>query len=506
MARIAVGGFQHETNSFAPTPTRLADFIAADGWPGLSRGDALFDAVAGINLPAAGFVAAAREAGHSLVPLLWCAAPPLGPVEADAYERIAEMLLADLAAAEPLDALYLDLHGAMIADHVEDGEGELLRRIRALVGPDLPIVASLDLHANVTAAMVDLATLLVAYRTYPHVDMADTGARAAGLLDRLLARGHPWSKASRKLDFLVPLPWQCTMVEPAAGLYRQLAELEAGSAAALASLSFATGFPPADIAETGPAVIAYGDNQAAADRAAATLAARVLAAEPDFAGKVWSPDAAAAEAVRLAATASRPVILADTQDNPGAGTDSDTIWLTEALLRQNASAAVGLICDPATATLAHRVGEGATIDAALGGKSRLPGERPLSGRFRVRRLGDGAFTATGPFYRSARMQLGPMALLEIGDVRILVSSRKQQAADQAMFRHLGLEPAEQKILALKSSVHFRADFAPIAADILVVAAPGASPVDHTTLPYRRLRDGVRLMPLGPVFRRGRTGR
>src|SRR5258706_1214337 len=275
MARIAVGGFQHETNSFAPTPTRLADFIAADGWPGLSRGEVVFDAVAGINLPAAGFIAAARESGHEQVPLLWCAAPPLGLVEADAYERIAEMLLADFAGAGPLDAIYLDLHGAMIADHVEDGEGELLRRIRALVGPDLPIVASLDLHANVTASMVDLATLLVAYRTYPHVDMADTGARAAGLLDRLLARGRPWSKAFRKLDFLVPLPWQCTMVEPAAGLYRTLAELEA-AATRLASLSFAPGFPPADIAETGPAVLAYGESPAAVDAPATTLAAAAL--------------------------------------------------------------------------------------------------------------------------------------------------------------------------------------------------------------------------------------
>src|SRR5439155_1715200 len=249
MARIAVGGFQHETNSFAPTPTRLADFIAADGWPGLSRGDVLFDAVAGINLPAAGFVAAAREAGHSLVPLPWCAAPPLSLVEAAAYERIAEMLLADLAAAGPLDALSLDLHGAMIGR--------------------------------------------------------------------------------------------------AAGLFRPVAAMEETASPSLAGLSFATGFPPADIAETGPAVIAYGDNQAAADRAAAALTASVRAAEPDFAGKVWSPDTAVAEALRLAAPASRPVILADTQDNPGAGTDSDTIWLTDALLRRGASAAVGLICDPA---------------------------------------------------------------------------------------------------------------------------------------------------------------
>ena len=131
--------------------------------------------------------------------------------------------------------------------------------------------------------------------------------------------------------------------------------------------------------------------------------------------------------------------------------------------------------------------------------SRLPGHRPLAGRFRVERLGDGRFEATGPFYAGNHMRLGPMARLAIGDLRILVSSRKQQAADQAMFRHLGIEPAAMKILALKSSVHFRADFQPIAEAVLIVAADGPNPVDHRTLAYRHLRPGLRRMPMGPGF-------
>lgn len=499
MARIAVGGFQHETNTFAPTKATFAHFEMADGWPALTTGPELFEAVQGINLPAAGFVDAARQAGHELVPLLWCSATPLAHVERDAYERIAGMMLDELRKAGSLDAIYLDLHGAMVAEHLEDGEGELLRRIRGVVGPDLPIVVSLDLHANITQAMVERATLLHAFRTYPHIDMADTGARAAGLLDRVLREGAP-AKALRKPPFLIPLVWQCTTIEPAATIYREVAALEHGD---VMSVTFTPGFSPADIAECGPGIVAYARTQAAADKAAARIEALVLECERDFAGQVYDPDTAVRHALAESQKGRRPIVLADTQDNPGAGTDSDSMGLFAALVKHNAAGAVeGLICDPDAAAIAHQAGEGSEIALDLGEHSGLPGHRPFKGTFKVEKVGDGRFTATGPFYSGSRMQLGRMALLSLGGVRAVISSRKQQAADQSMFRHLGIEPKEQPILALKSSVHFRADFQPIAAEILIVAAPGANPVDHLALPYRHLRKGVRLMPMGPVFRGG----
>jgi len=496
MARIAVGGFQHETNTFAPTPATYQDFAQADGWPSLSRGARMLEALAGINLPATGFIEAARRHGHDLAPLLWCSATPSGPVTEEAYERIAAELLDRLAAARPVEALYLDLHGAMVAAHLPDGEGELLSRIRRLVGPDLPIVASLDFHANISPTMVEQATALTAYRTYPHVDMAETGARAAALLERVLAWG-PLAKALRRPSYLIPLTWQCTMVDPAAAIFRELVASERGE---VASLSFAPGFPPADVPECGPALLAYAETAQAAARAADRLAAMVADAEPDFAGRVYGPDEAVEEAKRLAAGAGRPVVLADTEDNPGAGGSSSTVGLIEALLRHRAEGAVsGLLYDPEAARAAHEAGESAEIELAIGEISRRPAHRPLAGRFKVERLGDGRFAATGPFYLGNRMDLGPMARLSIGGVQILLSSRKQQAADQAMFRHLGIEPARQKILALKSSVHFRADFQPIAGAVLIVAADGPNPVDHRRLAYRHLRPGLRLMPLGPAF-------
>jgi len=493
VARIAVGGFQHETNTFAPSKARYEDFERAGGWPGLTAGPALFEAVAGINLPIAGFVEEARAAGHEPVPLLWCAATPSAHVEAAAFERISEGLLRRLAEALPVDAVYLDLHGAMVTEHLEDGEGELLRRIRTLVGPRIPIVASLDFHANITAEMVAQSSALVAYRTYPHVDMAETGARAARLLDRRLSRGRGFAKALRKLPFLIPLPWQCTLIEPAASIYRRLAALEGGE---VTSLSFAPGFPPADILECGPAVIAYAESQTEADRAVDALAEEVSAREAAFAGRIYAVEDGVRHALRLVGQGTRPVVLADTQDNPGAGGTSDTVGVLNALVQAGAErAVVANLYDPEAAAAAHAAGEGAVLTLGLGGKSGLPDQRPFQGAFRVERLGDGNFTATGPFYRGARMRLGPMALLSIGGVRIIVASAKQQAADRAMFHHLGLDPADENILALKSTVHFRADFEPIAGTVLVVAAPGPNPADHRMLPYRRLRDGVRRMPM-----------
>jgi len=194
------------------------------------------------------------------------------------------------------------------------------------------------------------------------------------------------------------------------------------------------------------------------------------------------------------------MVLADSQDNPGGGGNSDTVGLLEELVQQGArDAALAILCDADAARAAHEAGEGARINIALGAKSGLPGHHPLEATFRVERLGDGRFTGTGPFYHGVHAELGPMALLRLGGVEIVVASRKLQAADQAIFRHLGVEPAARKILALKSSVHFRADFAPIAEEILVVKAPGPNALDYADLAYRNLHPGVRLMPMGPAY-------
>jgi microcystin degradation protein MlrC len=494
MARIAIGGFQHETNTFAPTKADLEAFKRGGSWPALVSGQGLFAAVEGINLSVAGFVEHARTAGHELVPTTWAAASPSAHVTDAAFEHIAGLIVSGIEAAlkaAPLDAVYLCLHGAMVTESHEDGEGELLRRVRALVGPELPVVASLDLHGNITRACFDHATAMVAYVTYPHVDMADTGRRTAALLDRILDRGAP-AKAYRQLDFLIPLSWQCTMMEPGQGIYERLLT---GTEGDVWSSSFLPGFPAADIADCGPSVLAYGTDQAAAEAAADRVAADVAENERAFAGRIFKPDEAVAEAVRLSAGGDKPVVIADTQDNPGAGGDSDTTGMLRALLASGVeNAALGLIVDPAAAEAAHKSGVGAQITLGLGGKSGIPGDAPFEATFTVEALSDGEVTGTGPFYRNARMKLGPSACLRIGGVRIAVASRKVQMADLSLYRFVGIEPTEQAILVNKSSVHFRADFTPIASHILVAAAPGPMIADPADLPWTRLRDGIRLRP------------
>jgi microcystin degradation protein MlrC len=490
MTRIAVGGFQHETNTFAPLPATFADFEAPDAWPGLVRGAQLLDAVQGINLPAAGFVEEARAGGCRLLPLAWCAAQPSGRVTRDAFERICGMLLQDLAAQSSLDAIYLDLHGAMVAEHVDDADGELLMRVRQLVGPDVRIVASLDFHANVSPRMVESADGLVGYRTYPHVDMAETGGRAFRLLREVLDR-PPAARWHRSLPFLIPLTSQCTLLEPMHSLMERIAH---PPHAGVPSIEFFPGFPAADVAECGPSVLGFGHDEGLVRREVNAFYAEVLAQEAAFGLQISSVEDAVQQAQRHDSRRG-PLILADTQDNPGAGGNADTTTLLKALVAANMPGTlVGVIWDPAAAARAHEAGEGAEIELALGAGTGFPGETPLVARYRVSRLGDGRFVGTGPFYRGGRFELGRMALLSIGNVHIVIASRKQQAADQAMFRHVGAEPSESNVLMLKSSVHFRADFAAVAARVLLVEAPGPNPADPARLPFTRLRPGVRLRP------------
>ena len=506
MGRIGVGGFQHETNTFAPQQATWADFERADAWPPLLQEADLIAGVEGFNIPIAGAVKRLAELGHEIVPLAWAAAPPASYVTEDAYERMWRLFDAALRRLGPLDAIYLDLHGAMVAEHAEDGEGEWLRRIRGIVGNDLPIVASLDYHANLTPDMARLATALVGYRTYPHIDMAATGGRAAELLDRLLTDKRPVYRAYRQLDFLIPLVWQCTFIEPAKGIFDLVRELERGERThnqGIVSVTHTPGFPPADIAHCGPALVVYGHDKEAVDAAADRLAQAVKAKEKAFAGELLDPDAAALRAIALSKTATKPIVLADIQDNPGAGGTSDTVGLLAALIRHKAKGAViGMIVDEGAAQAAAEAGEGVIMRRrGIGAAVGYAGERPVEADWRVVKLGNGKFTGTGPFYGGAKFQIGPMALVtdDASGVSAVLACKRIQAADQEMFRHVGVEPSRVPILALKSTVHFRADFQPIAETILVVQSPGAHITDPVEMPYKHLRKGIRLRPMGPVW-------
>ncbi len=487
--RIAVGGFLHESHSFAPRATSYNDFVHPGGFPGLVYGAALLPTLRGNANAIGGAIAVAEAAGADLLPLAWCIANPAGPVQDQAFELIAALICSGFAHAMPVDGVYLDLHGAALADHFPDAEGELLRRVRAIVG-DVPITTSLDPHANMTAEMVERSDSLSPYLTYPHVDMQGAGARAMHLLLARIARGWPFSKAFRQVDFWTPITSQCTLMAP------MLPVMEAREAImtrpGVAEVAWCFGFPYADFPGCGAAICAYADTQEQADAAADALLAEVNAREPSFA----LPIAPAADAVRQAiglAGLGGPVVIADTQDNPGGGGHGDTTGLLAELVAQGAAGSVlCLINDAASAAACHAAGEGVEVSLSLGGKSD---GAPLAVVARVLRLTDGIFTLTGPMSAGNPAALGPTALIEIyPGVRVVVVSRKMQAYDQAILRHVGIEPASVPILALKSSVHFRADFGPLAREILVAAAPGPVVADPATLTFQHVRPGVRLRP------------
>ncbi len=503
MPRILIAGYQHETNTFAPSLADWAAFTRGDSFPPFMRGAEMQRKLTGLNIPVGGFIDAAQARGWTLLPSCWAGAIPSSYVTRDAFERIAGALLEDVRAARDaggLDGIYLDLHGAAVAEHADDSEGELLARLRALVGPALPIVASLDLHANVTERMLREADALVSYRTYPHVDMADTGALAAELLARRLHAGARQPMAWRRLPYLIPLNAQNTLEPPARDLYDELRALDREHGTVL---SFCMGFPASDFAECAPMVWGHGPTSELTERAVQRLFER--AGEPSQ----WRPDFrdardAVAQALALAEHASRPVVIADTQDNPGAGGDSNTTGMLHALLQQGAGrkypgqVALGLMFDPAAARAAHEAGIGAEIHLAVGTAvptfTGQPSDPPVQGRYKVLALADGRWTLTGPMMTGVPVQLGASACLEIDGVRVAVVSGKKQLLDRGLLRMVGIQPEQMRLIVVKSSNHFRADFQPHASHVLVAKAAGPMAADPADLPWTKLPASTRRRP------------
>jgi microcystin degradation protein MlrC len=481
MTIVAVAGFFHETNTFSPYPTDLDAFRRPATLPGLTIGEAIPQVFAQLNVPIAGAMRALGGAGHQLHPIAWASAVPSGRVTEAAFETIAGMIVDGIG--HP-DAVYLDLHGAMVTEHLDDPELELTRRLRSQLGPDVPVVASFDLHANLSQERVAALDGLAIFRTYPHLDMAETGERAARLLMRRLS-GERFTVAFRQLPFLIPLHAQGTGNGPARKLYA-MARAVAMQVGVLGA-ELALGFPPSDVAHCGPSVVAIG---ATAEADADALAKAMLDAEQDFAQPL--PDAAEAVRLALGSTGRRPVIIADTQDNPGAGGTGDTVGLLRELLDARAPDAVlALLHDPDAARQAHQLGTGAVASFRLGAHSHAVPETPIEAEFAVETLTDGHITAAGPMYRGNRWDIGATALLRHGGVRVLVSERRLQAADSAVLRHAGIQPEQHAIVVLKSSVHFRAEYESIAGSIIIAASPGLHLADPGAYHYRQLRAGVR---------------
>ncbi|MBB4665131.1 microcystin degradation protein MlrC [Conexibacter arvalis] len=489
--RVAVGGIVHETNTFIPRPTTLATLRAAD-W---LAGERLVAAYRGTGTELGGMLAAAERLGLEAVPAVYVAAEPGGLVSAEAYAAAAGALLDALAAAGPLDAVCLALHGAGVADGVDDLEGDLLARVREQVGPSVPVLATLDLHTNLTAAMVAHATALVPCLRYPHVDFEACGERAVELAAGC-ARGElrPVT-AARSVPLLTPP----TATDGGVG-----AELRAAAEAwrerpGVLHAAYLHGFPFTDVPAVGAAALVVADGDAAlAEQGADALADELWRRRERL--PVERPDAAAAVAAALRAVATgengRPVVLAEVSDNPGGGAPGDGTRLLRAMVAAELpDACFGFLCDEAAAAAAHAAGEGARIALRLGGASGPAAGEPLAVEAEVVRLTDGRFRALHPMERGRQVDLGPSALLRIGTVEVIVASGRTQTLDEAIFALHGVDVARRAVVALKSSAHYRAWFAPRASAVIEADTGGATSAAVERLGHRRLRRPV--WPLDP---------
>lgn len=502
--RVAAAQISHETNVFSAVRTDLEAFRTS----GLEAGPAILAHARGTNSAFGGFLTGAAAHDLDLVPLVSVWVTPSGVVTRDAFETVAGMLADGMraaSAASPLDGVLLALHGAMVTEASDDGEGGLLALVREIVGPDVPVVATLDLHANISPRMVALADVLIGYDTYPHVDMAARAEEACAVLARLIRREIRPTSALRKPPMLPTSQNMTTDREPMRALISHAHAIEADPR--VVNVTVAGGFPPADVPDAGFGVlVTTAGDQALADRLADELAADAWSHREGFLGGV-SSFGEAARAIREldAEPDAGPLVLVDIGDNPWTGGPGDSADLVRFLLAEGVTgAAVALVADRETVRACVAAGAGATLDVNLGGKTDRRHGDPLPVRAYVRLIADGDYVNEGPMMAGLTVHLGPSVVLVCGaddavpgsGVEVLVTSRAETPIALNVFRAHGIEPARRRVIGLKGKGHFRAAFAPIARHIVLVEGPGITGADLTRLPFRKIRRPI--WPLDPL--------
>jgi microcystin degradation protein MlrC len=489
--------FFTENNTFKKGLTELRDFRSDT----LALGSAAIDLRGSAeNTELAGFIAAAKELGWTLKHTVSATAAPAGPVSREAFEHIAG-IICDAARAQrgKLDGILLGLHGAQVVEFCEDGEGEILRRLRQIVGPDLPIAVTLDLHANATQTMVDLAQIWVSYKTYPHVDIRFAGHRAAHLLHAAMAGQTRPATLRRAPPMLEEATSGRSDTGPMVAAYARARteEKEPG----ILTVSLNAGFAEADIRDAGPSVLVTFDRAVpGADVRASEIAdahARAIWAARHISGNDYLTVEEAAHIARDFDPGRGPLVIADYADNPGAGAYGDATNLLRALLDAGVTnAAFAPMVDPALAEELHLHREGEVVTVDLGGKNDPGfGGGPLRLSGKIMKLSDGAFRGDGPMLGGLQRTYGTTAVLRVDGIDILVVTEPEQVLDRQQLAAFGIMPLEKSVLALKSMQHFRAAFEPIAGKVIVCDSGALATPDLTRKPYSKVRRPV--WPLDP---------
>ena len=487
--RLLIAQMKHETNTFSPVPTPLARFARGSAEP--YEGEAVREAFKGTGTAIGAFLDLADRAGAQTVLPIAANAAPSGPVENDAFEYVTRRIVD--AAARGCDAILLDLHGAMVTRYYDDGEGELLRRIRQ-VAPQVPIGVALDMHTNLFPAMAEHATVIAGYQTYPHVDMYEAGLRAGRpILAMLEGRAKPVIAFGHR-PMLPHVMRQSSLDSPNKEIQQRAKYMErdgpGGTSPRVMAASFFVGFPHADVAYAGASAVVVTDgNPARARRKCDELLDLAWGLRDKF---VYRVEPLEASLRRARAAQARPVVLLDHYDNCASGGSMDTMTVLGAILDAGLEdVCVFAICDPYAVDQMKRAGQGARVTLELGGKVDLPSlgltGRPRTVTGNVRRLVNGIYRNEGPMARGELGDMGSSAVLDTGNCEIAIISRHVEPHDIACFRVLGLEPAQKRYVMLKSRVHWRAGLGQMAKAVVECAGTGVCTSDYSQLGFERLR-------------------
>jgi microcystin degradation protein MlrC len=498
--RVAVGGIIHETHTFAEPLTGLDQFAAQS----LYRDGELLAALAGTSSGIGGMLAGCAAAALTPIPTLYAAAMPSGTVRGSAYTALRDELLARLAAAMPLDGVLLALHGAMVAEDEPDVEGDLLARVRALVGPHIPLVVELDMHGNISPRSVACADVMVAFNTNPHIDPYERGVEAATIMARLL-QGDLRPTAAIVQPPLILAPQATGTADlPLRAVHARAAALRADSR--VLAICVMAGFAYADAPDTGAGIIVTTVNDTAlAERYAGELADLLMEQRNAALPTLYPP----AEAVQRAlALPGGPIILVDSADNIGGGSPGDGADALRAMLAADVQEGAIVLADPAAVARCWEAGPGAVVELDVGGKTDRWHGDPVPVRGIVRRLSDGTFPCElkanhfAAFYGDT-IRMGRTVWLRVGGVNVVLTERKTPPFDLAQLRGVGVIPEQQKLIVVKSAVAYRAAYLPIAAGVVEMDTPGLCSANLSRFPYRRLRRPI--LPLDSLDAVARNG-
>ncbi|MFD1037277.1 M81 family metallopeptidase [Virgibacillus byunsanensis] len=479
--RIGVAFFYHESHTFSPSKTTISDFEKE----AYLKGNDILEHYQGTKTEVGGFIDVLNQHDQvEIIPLVCAAAIPSGTVTDEAYQDIRHQLIGTIEQSGELDAILIALHGAMVVESISDPETAMLKEIRQAVRNDLPIATTLDLHGNIGAEMVKLTPLHFGFKTYPHVDMYEQGYKAAETIMELLINQTTYYASLAKLPVLLPSINMRTAEGPMRELTEKAKSIEE-SDINISAVTIFGGFPYSDIPEAGTSALIVGTNQRVVDRVAEEFTQYIWEYKEKFIYHLPTIDEAVQEAISF--RGKKPIVLADISDNPLSGGTGDTTGLLSKMVDANIDNSLfGALYDEESLQICQENGAGSTVQLSLGGKWSSEFGEPIGVKAEVIHVTTGKFRNKGPMNTGVLVNTNGATHIRVGNMDILITGRALSANDPELFRHIGIEPTEKNVIAMKVKNHFRSSFEDLMERVLYVDAPGLASNDLTVFDFRHI--------------------